>query len=402
MATFKYRAIGPKGALVNDSINAESPRHARQLLKQQGIVALQLDEIQASATRSLLSRFSGSISHMALAMLLRQLATLIASGLPIDETLRLMASQSDDARQKRLLQSWMGSVSEGVSLSRAMQQGSPALPERIVAAVAVAEEVGHLDAVLDRLASDQERSLDNRKTLNGALIYPALLISIATAVLVFVMVNVVPKITSIFISQKTELPPVTQAVIAASNFLSSYGILVLLVMAGLVGGFIWRLQDPSRRLKWHTQLLQLPKLGYWLKLAVLSDWCRSMSLLLSSQVPVVNAMQIANAGVGNLCVRDRLDRVSRRVQEGESLHAALSEHPEFPGFMLHLIGSGEAGSNLVPMLQRVADYYSAILKSGIDTLLKLLNPLLLILIAGVIMVIILGVLTPIMQMNQMV
>ncbi len=191
-------------------------------------------------------------------------------------------------------------------------------------------------------------------------------------------------------------------VISVSDFLIVYGIYLLIFLLFMLAGFIWSLRDPERRLRWHSVLLKVPKLNHWLKLAVFSDWCRSMALLLSSQVPAVHAMKIANAGVSNLALRETLNKATRRVQEGETIHSALSEQSHIPGFMLHLIGSGEASSNLESMLQRIADYYAAMIRSEVDTLLKLLNPLLLIVIAGIIMVIILGVLTPIMQMNQMV
>lgn len=402
MATFNYIALGPGGKQVKGTLNADSERHVRRMLKDDSLVPLEVRAVAARKPATSILAWRRRLKSTDTALILRQLATLLQSGLALDDCLKLMAAQSETPAQKQLTLSWRSSIVEGQSLSSAMRNGPSQMPENVLAAIAVGEETGHLEEVMNRLADDQERLLDNRQTLQGALVYPALIITVAVAVLVFVMINIVPKVTEIFVSQQVELPAVTRAVIAVSHFLSGYGLLLLLVLVSALAGLQWWLRRPANKCRFHQRLLRLPTLGHWLLIGGLSDWCRGLALLLASGVPAVSAMTIANASVANLSLRQRLQAATEQVRQGMSVYQALVLQPGMPGFMLHMIGSGEASSELDKMLMRVADYYSKALHASVDTLLKLLNPLLLIIIALIVMVIILGVLTPIMQMNRMI
>lgn len=400
MATFHYLALSKQGKQTKGSMNGDSERHIRRQLKDEGLVPL---EVKAVAEKSAgFSLFQRSAKPSDTALILRQLATLLHSGLTLDDSLKLMADQSETALQKQLMLAWRGRIVEGESLSSAIRNSPIKLADSLVAAIAVGEETGHLDQVMLRLADDQERLMDNQQTLKGAMIYPALIISVALCVLVFVMVKIVPQITDIFAHQQAQLPRVTQAVIGISHFLIDYGLLLAAaIVAALVGLQLW-LRDEAHKLRWHTRLLNTPQLGHWLLISDISDWCRGLSVLLGSGVPAVSAMQIATAAVNNRALRQRLAEATEQVRQGSSIHQALSQQTGMPGFMLHMVGSGEAGSELDSMLMRVADYYANVLRGAVDTVLKLLNPILLIIIALVVLTIILGVLTPIMQMNQMI
>jgi len=291
---------------------------------------------------------------------------------------------------------------EGESLAQAMRRGSQGVSDSIVAATEVAERTGHLAGVLERLADEQERSLDNQRALKGALIYPALLITVSLAALVFVVTNIIPKISAVFVSQKSELPFVTEVVLGVSDFFIEYGVVMGIALLLTAIGLMMALQRPGFRLRVDALLLRLPKVGYWIKLSDFSDWTRNLALMLESGVPVVDALRIANFTVSNRVLRAGLNRVVEEVNGGESLSSSLATTAEVPKFMAHLISSGEKSGQLRQMLDKIASYYSKLLASSTETLLKILNPVLLIIIAGIITVIILGVITPIMQMNSMI
>lgn len=400
MATYQYLALSKQGKQTKGSMNGDSERHIRRQLKDDGLVALEVKAIAEKPSGFRLFQRSAKPSDTAL--ILRQLATLLHSGLTLDDSLKLMAEQSETSLQKQLMLSWRGAIVEGESLSSAMRKGDIKLADGLIAAVAVGEETGHLDKIMLRLADEQERLMDNQQTLKGAMVYPAMIISVAVIVLVFVMVKIVPQITDIFANQQAELPRVTKVVIGVSHFLINYGIYLAITFIGSIVGLQLWLREDANKIRFHRKLLGIPQLGHWMLISDISDWCRSLSVLLSSGVPAVNAMQISTAAVKNLDLRKRLEQATEQVRQGTSIHQALSQQHNMPGFMLHMVGSGEAGSELDSMLMRVADYYANVLRGTVDTVLKLLNPILLIIIAMVVMAIIFGVLTPIMQMNEMI
>ncbi|NRP96120.1 Type II secretion system protein F [Marinobacterium sp. xm-g-59] len=407
MASFKYTVLDELGRQHKGVMTAESLAGCRTALREQYSVILDTEELSqkqnVESAQSLIKRLSQKqLKGLELAMILRQLATLLDAGMPIDQALKTMVANAETAKQQVLIQSWLDGLLEGLSLAKAMNLGASLPPQDVLAAVEVAEQTGHLAKVLERMADEQELALDNQRTLKGALAYPILLLVVASAVLIFIVTNIVPKITSVFAKQKAELPFVTELVIGVSDFFVNYG-LYLGVFLGLAClAFIVAMQRESFSYSLDALVLKIPKLGYWIVLANFANWCRNLALLLESGVPVTDAMRIANETLGNKFLKSNLDLVARDVAQGETLRDSLSRQPYTPGFMLHLISSGEQSSRLSDMLSKVAAYYSKLLASSTDTLLKLLNPLLLILIAGVVMVIILGVITPIMQMNSMV
>ena len=399
MASFHYRALTVSGKVKKGLLSGDSEQQIRRQLKSQELTPLVVTKIAEKQGKKWLHR---QIKASELALILQQLATLLGSGLPLDDCLSLMSEQSDTTLQKQLLMSWHSDISEGLSLSDAMRKSPQKIGDSLIAAVGVGEESGHLDSVILRLAQEQERLMQNKQTLKVALAYPAMIVVVAFMVLVFVMVNIVPQITAIFANKQVELPQVTQWVIGSSHFLLNYGWFALLVFVLLLLAFFLWLRDENNRRIWHRGLLQLPIIGHWLLISELSDWCRGLAVLMNSGVPVASSLGIAAVGVHNLALRQTMEAVNEQVRQGTSVHHALSQQAYMPGFLLHMIGSGEAGSDLDAMLMRVADYYADYLSSVVNVALKMLNPLLLIIIAMVVAAIIFGILTPIMQMNQMI
>jgi len=228
-----------------------------------------------------------------------------------------------------------------------------------------------------------------------------MVIAIVVAVSVM-MIWVVPKITRVFVSAKAELPTVTKVVVTLSDFTQAYGGFILLAFVVVIVGFQIFVSNVDRRRIWHKQLLKFPGLGNWMRMANLADWSRSLSTLLESGVPALAALKISSSVMTNLHMQSQMEEVTERMRRGSSLQQSLKDENAGTGFLLHMVGSGEASSELDAMLMRVSEYYSARLKSSVETFLKLMNPALIISMGFVILIIVAAVMLPILKMNEMV
>jgi|TARA_B110000879_G_scaffold186605_1_gene247871 general secretion pathway protein F len=404
MPAFDYAAYDPSGKRVSGVISADSERHARRLLKDKKLLPSELSEVsQTAATKkSGTRRRQARVNNFDLSLLLQQQAILIESGLPLEDALRMTIEQAETEKQRRMLQSWRSEIIEGRSFSEALRRSPYKIPESIIAGISVGEESGHLHKVLMRLAEDLESSAENRKTISRAMIYPATLISTSIIVVAIMMVWVVPKITAIFISSNRELPLVTRIVINLSEFTQSYGLFSLIVLVGLYLGFARAMQDPQRKQRWHRFMLTMPGLGRWIRMANIADWSRSLGVLLSNGVPALAALKISSSVVTNLDLRSKMEGVTEAMRQGSTLHSALQAGDVGSGFLVHMVGSGEASSELDKMLLRVSDYYSLRLNNAVEVFLKLINPILIIFMGVIILSVVAAVMLPIMDMNNMI
>jgi len=402
MPTFDYSAYDVSGKLVDGVISADSERHARRQLKDKKLLPSKLTEVSKSPSSAI--RFTGrsKVNDFDLSLVLQQQAILIQSGLPLEDALRMTIEQAETDRQRRMVESWRSEIIEGRSFSEAMRRSPYKIPESVIAGVGVGEESGHLHTVLMRLAEDIETSAENRKTVSRAMVYPATLMGVSMLVVAMMMVWVVPKITAIFISSNRELPTITKIIIAISDFTQQYG-LIILVFALVVGLLLgWLLKDPDRKRRWHQMLLQVPGLGRWITMANIADWSRSLGVLLGNGVPALAALKISSAVVGNLHLRAKMEQVTESMRRGISLQKSLEESHIGSGFLIHMVGSGEASSELDKMLLRVSEYYSLRLSNAVEVFLKLINPVLIIFMGGIILSVVAAVMLPIMDMGNMV
>jgi len=401
MPTFDYAAYDASGKLVDGVVSADSERHARRILKEKKLLASKLTEVSKSSGKSKIGRRS-RVNEFDLSLVLQQQAILIQSGLPLEDALRMTIEQAETDRQKRMVESWRSEIIEGRSFSEAMRRSPYKIPESVLAGVGVGEESGHLHAVLMRLAEDIETSAENRKTVTRALIYPATLLGASMLVVAMMMVWVVPKITAIFISSNRELPTITKIIIAISDFTQQYGLILLLTAITVGVAVSWLLKDPQRKKRWHQFVLEMPGLGRWTTMANVADWSRSLGVLLSNGVPALAALKISSAVVTNLHLRDKMEQVTESMRRGTSLQKALEESQVGSGFLVHMVGSGEASSELDKMLMRVSEYYSLRLANAVEVFLKLINPVLIIFMGGIILSVVAAVMLPIMDMGNMV
>lgn len=400
MPTYQYLAYDRAGKEVRSSSAADSSRQLRRELGERGLFVAEIREIAVSQGR--LKWFRPRIRLADLSLLMRQLAILVNSGMPLEEALRLTAEQSDNQTQKQVLESWREGLSSGYSFAASLRKSPYAIGEKVIAAISVAEETGHLHKVLTRVADELEVGNENRQTLMKGMIYPAVMIVVAMVVIGVLVGYVVPQVAKVFVNSRQELPLLTRATMAASDFLRAWGLWLIAALTGAWLTFLYLLRDGGRRKRWHSFLLRLPLLGNWVLLANLADWCRSLGTLLQSGVPVLSALSISSAGVGNLFLKEKLEAVNERVRQGNSLFQSLKSENVAPGFLLHMVSSGEASSELDQMLLRVSEYYSARLRSGVETLLKLMEPALIVFMGAVVMLIVGAVLVPIVKMNQLI
>ena len=401
MPTFDYSAYNTAGKLVNGVISADSERQARRQLKDKKLLPSTLDEVSKKASgKSSRRGREAKVDNLDLSLLLHQQAILIQSGLPLEESLRMTIEQAETDKQRRLVESWRSEITEGRSFSEALRRSPYKIPESIVAGVGVGEETGHLYKILLRLSEELETSAENRKTVTRALIYPVTLISVSIIMVSIMMVWVVPKITAVFASSKRDLPWITEVVVAISNFTQNYGLFIVgfVMLAILV--FKQAMKRPELKLRWHSMILSTPGMGRWVRMADISDWSRNLGVLLSSGVPALAALKISSAVVSNLALQSRFDRITEAMRQGTSLHKALEDNLEGSGFLVHMVGSGEASSELDKMLLRVAEYYSARLNNAVEVFLKLLNPILILIMGAMILGIVAAIMLPIMDMNN--
>jgi general secretion pathway protein F len=405
MTAYRYRALNPGGKLVKGVLEGDSERQVRSQLRSQKLRPVEVEVANRQAAnqpRINLSFLQPRISVSELAMVTRQLATLVQANLPLDECLQAAAEQSRKARTKGLLLQVRSRVAEGHTLAYAMGEFPLVFNEMYRAMVNAGEHAGFLGPVLAQLADYNEQRQYTAQKMKMAMIYPFILVGVAVAVVVALMVFVVPELIGIFAHTNRDLPLLTRGLIAASDFSRDYALWVLMAMAALVIGLRRWLRPPARRKRWHGLLLRLPGIS---RLAIAVDTARfasTLSILMASGVPLLQSLHIAGQVLTNLVLRDDSARVAERVQEGSSLHRALRENGRFPPMMVHMVASGETSGELETMLQRSATNQERELEMTLGTLMSLLEPLLVVFMGAIVLVIVMAILLPIFDLNTMV
>ena len=407
MPAFEYTAIDPAGRQRKGVLEGDSGRQVRQLLRDRGFapMAVALTATRRSNGEGVSSKASlalrRAMSPLELALFTRQLSTLIAAGLPVEESLHTIARQSDKRRISTLVMNVRGKVLEGHSLASALGEYPNVFAAMYRSTVAAGEQSGYLHAVLDNLADHTEQRFESVRNVQMAMFYPVLLLIASLGIIGGLMVYVVPNIVEVFADTDQQLPLLTTLLIDASDFLRSYGWLLAILLLVLAMTVRLLLQRPSTRLQWDKRLLGLPMAGKMARGANASRYAATLAILTSSGVPLVDAMRIATETIGNSWLKRNLVEAVQRVSEGSTLRSALEAAEYFPPMFLHMIASGEAAGELDAMLAKVADYQSKELERQMTTLVQLMQPLILLLMAGIVMAIVLAILVPILGMHQL-
>ena len=405
MSVFQYQAVNLQGKRHKGLIEADSARQARQLLREQGLLAESVHETRSAADNPASAntlRWQRGISASELALLTRQLATLVQAAMPLEECLRAVAEQCEKNRLKSLMLAVRTQVLEGHTLADSLRAYPLVFDELFCAMVAAGEKAGHLDAVLSRLADYTEQRQYMKGKLLQAMIYPLVLTVVAIGVIAILLASVVPKVVAQFDHLGQALPNSTQLLIALSDGVRDYGL--WLVGALLVLGVLVQrlLRQPTLRLRWDRFWLRLPLLGKVSRGLNTARFARTLSILSSSSVPLLEGMQIAASVASNRYVRSQILTAAERVREGSSLRAALGSSGLFPPMMLHMIASGERSGELEPMLLRAADNQDREFEALVTLALGIFEPLLIVSMAGVVLFIVVAILQPMLQLNNMV
>lgn len=399
MAVYDYVAIGADGKRATGVITADSARSARKELRLRQLSPLDVKEARQKSNAKAAGR--GSLSGSDLVLTTRQLAMLIKSGAPVEEALGAIASEAEKPSTRRTLMRVRGSVQEGFSFSEALSQSAKAFPPYYRAVVSAGQSSGRLGDVMERLATHLEKSRKLKNKMLSALIYPIVLACVAMLVVVLLLIFVVPAVIEQFETLGQELPPLTNAVIGVSEFMRGWG----LIIVPAIGLSIWMLrgafQSPAVKMRWDRVVLRLPLLGKVIRSANAAQFARTFATLSGSGATVPDALIAAKGSVGSEVFRQAAVSVRRQVEEGQPLNRAMRQTGVFPPMLVHMVASGERGGDLPAMIDRAADYMEEELDSNATIALGLLEPLLIVLLAGVVALIVLAIMLPILQLNTM-
>ncbi len=408
MAAFDYIALDAKGKEHKGVVEGDTSRQVRQMLRDKGLMTLEITESHQKAQSKRSSGtaaprlFQRGISTTELALLTRQLATLIQAALPLDETLAAVANQTEKPRIKSMLFAIRSRVLEGHSLAVGLADYPKVFPELYRATVDAGEQSGHLDTVLERLADYTESRQEIQGKVRQALIYPAFLSLFAVAIVVFMMTSIVPQVVSVFEDTGQELPGLTLSLIAMSDFVVDYGMFMLLVVVAAVIGFQVLLTRPAFVMKYHMFLFRLPIIQRLVRGLNAAMFTRTFSILTGSGVTVIEAMKISAKVVANLPMREAILQATDRVREGSGIKNALDQSKLFPPMTLQLIASGENSGKLEEMLERASVQLEREQVTLIAYIVGILEPVIILSMGIMVLLIVLGILLPIFDLNSLV
>lgn len=404
MSAFEYTAVDPAGRERKGVLEGDTARQVRQMLRDQSLLPVSVNEVAQTEDRRRKAQFTvrRGASAADLSLLTRQIATLVRSGLPLEEALFAVSEQTEKPRIRNIVMGVRAKVMEGHTLADGLADFPAVFPELYRATVAAGEQSGHLDTVLERLADYTESREQLRSRTLTAMLYPVLLFVVCIAIVAMLLTFVVPKIVKQFENSKAELPILTQGLIAISDFLRDWGLLLLgTIIIGVILFTRW-LRAPAARRRFDSFLLRVPLVGKVVRGSNTARFARTFSTLTSSAVPVLEAMRISGEVVTNLPMRDAVQEAAARVREGAPIGKSLGAPKIFPPMMIHLISSGETSGDLETMLDRAATNQEREMDSILGATVGLLGPLMILVMGGLVLLIVLAMLLPIFQLNQLI
>ncbi len=405
MPAFRYEAVDVGGATKKGVLNADSARAARSELRTQGLVPLKVDAISAQVDASGMAKnrgFGERLSTTELALFTRQLASLLEAGLPLEQAFTALLEQAERAYLRDLIASIRSEVIGGAALSDVLGRHPRDFAEIYRALVASGEQIGQLSRVLSRLADYIERRNALVQKVKLAFTYPAIVTVVAFSIVIFLLTYVVPQIVSVFANTKQKLPVLTIIMLAVSDFVRNYGIVVAIAL--VCAWFGWRraLENPLLKRRWHTWLLTAPLYGKFERSLNTARFASTLAITTGSGVPILRALQTSRDTLSNVAMQELVDEASDAVREGVSLARSLSAKKHFPPMLIHMIRAGEITGELPAMLDRAAGAQEADLERRTLTIAGLLEPALILAMGVVVLLIVLAVLMPIIEINQLV
>ena len=402
MPAYEYQALNPKGQKKQGIIEGDTPKRARQLLRDKDLAPISINPIQDRSGKTKSSAKSSKASTKDLALLTRQLAALSRSGLPLEESLRILSAQTEKKRIKKIVIGVRSSVLEGQSLSQAFSQYPNAFPPLYRATIEAGESSGKLDAILERLADHLEDREQIIQKLQVAMIYPVLLTAISILVVLGLLTYVIPEIVGVFDNLGQKLPALTQGLITLSDILKQYGLYILIGMILLFIMFKLVMRVDDIRFNFHKLILKTPLIGRFARGTNTALFTRTLAILISSGVELLEALRISGQVIPNRAIKEAVNIASVKVREGGGLSQSLARSKLFPPITLHLIESGESSGQLSEMLDSAATNQEREVQSLIEMAVGIFEPALILVMGGIVLTIVLAILMPIFDMNQLI
>ncbi len=401
MPAYQFTAIDASGKQQKGVLEGDSARQIRQQLRDKALIPVTVDPVEQKDKHRSERWLQKKVTAYDLALFTRQLSVLVAAAIPLEEALRAVGKQSEKAHVQNLLMSVRSKVMEGHSLANALQQAGR-LPDLYIATIATGERSGHLDLILDQLSDYTENRFAMQKKVQGAMIYPIILMLMSFAIVMGLMTYVVPDIVKTFDQSKGALPWITVALMKASDFIRVAW--PFLLVAGVMGfiGSVRFLRTTAGHYAFDRLTLKLPLFGKLSRGINAARFASTLSILTKSGVPLVDALKIGAAVSNNWVIRDSVNLAAEKVTEGGNLATQLERSGYFPPMMVQMIKSGEASGELDRMLERASTMQDREVTTLISTLLALLEPLMLVLMASIVLVIVIAVMLPIVNMNNMI
>jgi general secretion pathway protein F len=409
MGAFEYVVLDEKGRERKGVAEGDTARQVRQNLREKGLIPLQITaasqkghDQSSKGARSSSRLFQRGISTTELALITRQMATLVQASIPLDEVLTAIANQSEKQRIRGMMYAVRAKVMEGHTLAAGLGEFPRVFSDLFRATVDAGEKSGHLDTVLERLADYTESQQELQGKVRQALIYPAFLTVFAIAIVIFLMTNIVPQVVSVFEDIGQQLPGLTRALIAISDFVIAYGVYMLIIVIALIIGLRALLKKPHYRRRYHYLLLRTPIIQKLVRGLNTALFTRTFSILTGSGVTVLESMKISAQVVGNLPMRNAILEATERVREGSGIKKSLDRSKLFPPMTLQLIASGENSGNLEEMLDRAATQLEREQVTLIAYIVGIFEPAIILTMGVLVLMIVLGILLPIFDLNQLV
>lgn len=400
MPSYQYEAVDATGRNDRGMIDADSERSARQALRARGLLPLAVRESRKRAGKGWSA--GAKISDADLGWLTRQLASLLAARLPLEAALRATMEQAERKHVAQTLAAVRDDVRAGHRLGEALAAHPRDFPEIYLALVDAGEQSGDLAQVLEKLADYIESRGALRNKVLTAFIYPIIVTVVSIGIVIFLLSYVVPQVVGAFSQAHQTLPLLTRMMLAASDFTSNWGLVTAIGLAAMFGLWRLRLRNPAARLAWHTRVLRMPVVGRYAMGVDVARFAATLAILTGSNVPLLTALDAARRTLNNRKLQQAVDEATSRVREGSPLAQALQVQKVFPPLLIHLVGSGERTGELPAMLDRAAGVLSLELERRAMTMTALLEPLMILIMGGIVLVIVLAVMMPIIEINQLV
>ena len=406
MPAFQYVALNPQGKEIKGILEADSARQLRQALRDQALTPMHVEptnkQFDKGSNQQVFSLFAPKLKALDRVLFTRQLSTLLASSMPIEESLNAIAQQNEKQSNKALIMGIRSRVLEGNSLAQSLLEYPSSFSNLYCSSVAAGEQSGFLDQVLDNLSNYLEREHESYRNVEMALMYPIILLIVAFVIVGALMVYVLPDMIDVIENTGQTLPWATTLLISVTELLKSFWWVLLCGILAL-SLFIRGILNRERvRLIWDAYKFSLPIIGKIIRSSNSARFSNTLSILTKSGIPLVDAMKIASEVVANKALQTDLRTATQDVVEGKSLRESLENISHFPPMMMHMIGSGEQSGELDQMLARVAEYQQAEVERLVSTLVKLFEPAMMIIMGGTVLFIVMAVLLPILSMNQIV